>query len=358
LNKWGDRLLISKSPPAEGADGKKIRKKEIEELMEQSRVDDSVAVCFTDGSRHSRNARKKRTGAAYSILYGGEEVAKGAYGLGKRSNVYDAELCALAGTAGRLRQVVCAHPDIRRVVIFADSSSAIGGIVDPRPHPGQQFSLLFRSHVDSLFDLTQGELRIEVKWTPGHAGVFGNELVDRRAKEAASLRPVAGGTIAYARECTSRRPLKVWQKAWLDHPKTSWSDVGLSLPPSARPDQIWHEVGSDRGLSSRLAQVLTGHGHYGGYYRRFVPLERSGCSCGAELQSRKHVLTECPLYDHVRHHLENVDRHISMPRILGTPEGRQALIAFLRDSDTFQKKQEGTVANRPAPPAVPEPTFA
>jgi hypothetical protein len=188
--------------------------------------------------------------------------------------------------------------------------------------------------------------------------VFGNELVDRRAKEAASLRPVAGGTIAYARECTSRRPLKVWQKAWLDHPKTSWSDVGLSLPPSARPDQIWPEVGSDRGLSSRLAQVLTGHGHYGGYYRRFVPLERSGCSCGAELQSREHVLTECPRYDHVRHHLENVDRHISMPRILGTPEGRQALIAFLRDSDAFQKKQEGTVADRPAPPAVPEPTFA
>jgi hypothetical protein len=112
------------------------------------------------------------------------------------------------------------------------------------------------------------------------------------------------------------------------------------------------------GLSSRLAQVLTGHGHYGGYYRRFVPLERSDCRCGAELQSREHILTECPLYDHVRHHLEKVDRHISLPRILGTPEGRQALIAFLRDSDAFQKKQEGTVADRPAPPAVPEPTIA
>jgi hypothetical protein len=47
--------------------------------MEQSRVDDSVAICFTDGSRHSRNTRKKQTGAAYSILYGGEELAKGAY---------------------------------------------------------------------------------------------------------------------------------------------------------------------------------------------------------------------------------------------------------------------------------------
>jgi ribonuclease HI len=355
-NKWGNRVTISQFPQAKGGEGKKMRKKEIENLMEQSRTDESLIVCFTDGSRHARNSASKRTGAAYSILYGGNEVAKGAYGLGKRSNIYDAELCALTGTASRLRQMVQTYPAIKQIVIFADSSSAIGAAIDPRPHPGQQFSLLFRSHVDSLFDLTQGDLRIEVKWTPGHAGVFGNELVDRRAKEAASLRPVAGGTIAYARERASRRTLKVWQEAWLEHPKSSWSDVGLSLPPSTRPDQIWHEVGDDRALSSRLAQILTGHGHFGDYYRRFVPTERPGCSCGADVQSREHILGQCPLYDHVRHHLEKVDPHLSLPTILGTLEGRQALVAFLRDSDAFQKKREGEEASQPPPSVVPEPT--
>jgi ribonuclease HI len=337
-NKWGHRLLISGTPPAKGNDGKLLRAKEIQELMERSRADPSMLMCFTDGSRHSRNRRsKKQTGAAYSILHGGNEIAKGSFGLGKRSNVYDAELCALTAVAGRLRSVTSDNPDINRVFIFADSSSAIGAILDAKPHPGQQFSLLFRSHIDQIFSSAQGDLRVEVKWTPGHAGVFGNELVDRRAKEAITLQPVAGGTIAYARERASRKPLKQWRKAWLAHPKTSWSDVGLSMPPTKRPNEIWADCGSDRGLSSRLAQVLTGHGHYGDYYRRFVPTERTDCPCGAQRQTREHILWECPIHAHARHHLETAVPSLSLPILLGTPEGRRALVAFLKDSSAFQK---------------------
>jgi hypothetical protein len=104
--------------------------------------------------------------------------------------------------------------------------------------------------------------------------------------------------------------------------------------------------------------VTWGHGHFGDYYRRFVPTERSGCRCGADVQSREHILGQCPLYDHVRHHLEKVDPHLSLPTILGTPEGRQALVAFLRDFDAFQKKQEGGEALQLSPSAVPEPTDA
>ncbi|KAJ6537273.1 hypothetical protein DFH09DRAFT_930974 [Mycena vulgaris] len=78
----------------------------------------------------------------------------------------------------------------------------------------------------------------------------------------------------------------------------------------------------------------------GQYYAKFVPSENVDCPCGEVFQTREHLLRECPLYEDQRHILEKASRDISLPEILGTKEGIDALAEFLDKSGVFTKTGE------------------
>lgn len=138
-DRWGSRLNICGTVPSAGKE-KEARRRMIGDLMEASLSDPSLLLIFTDGSRHAKHDdRKKRTGAAFTYLHGGEEIRRGSYGLGRCTNAFDAEMLALAAASGQLTQITTDHPEIRRVYLFADSSAAISRIYDVGPHPGQTF---------------------------------------------------------------------------------------------------------------------------------------------------------------------------------------------------------------------------
>ncbi|KAI0057604.1 hypothetical protein BV25DRAFT_1779343, partial [Artomyces pyxidatus] len=92
-----------------------------------------------------------------------------------------------------------------------------------------------------------------------------------------------------------------------------------------------------RATLSRIIQVLTGHCFVGAYYARFVPLESTQCPCGHPVQTREHVLTQCRLHTWARRHLRNVSDTLSLPIILGTPDGVCALQRFIEESGAFSK---------------------
>jgi xanthine/CO dehydrogenase XdhC/CoxF family maturation factor len=119
--------------------------------------------------------------------------------------------------------------------------------------------------------------------------------------------------------------------------------VSLRTLPSQKLENIWSDIASDRALSSRLAQVLAGHGFFGGYYRRFVPSESPLCPCGEHIETREHVLVLCPLHEHARHILREASPNLELAYILGSHNGRAALANFLRKTTAFQKR-----AARPA----------
>jgi hypothetical protein len=82
---------------------------------------------------------------------------------------------------------------------------------------------------------------------------------------------------------------------------------------------------------------LLGHGFFGEYYSRHVPSEDVSCPCGFWLQTRGHLLADCPLFEQHRHHLRKASASCDENIILGTAKGRAALMLFLRDSDAFKK---------------------
>ncbi|CAA7267377.1 unnamed protein product [Cyclocybe aegerita] len=72
-----------------------------------------------------------------------------------------------------------------------------------------------------------------------------------------------------------------------------WPD-GRLLQPSYLNGGPWLSTfGHSITEFARVCQCITGHAPIGAYYRRFKINEPHGCTCGAALQSRQHVLFRC-----------------------------------------------------------------
>src|SRR5258708_23871372 len=80
---------------------------------------------------------------------------------------------------------------------------------------------------------------------------------------------------------------------------------------------------------SRLTQLRTGHAFIGQYYRRFVPTEAVDCSCGDPIETRLHILQECPPYEEGQNLLNNDEKQFRLAQSLGTHAGSTSVTSFL-----------------------------
>ncbi|KAJ7138549.1 hypothetical protein C8R43DRAFT_865407, partial [Mycena crocata] len=62
--------------------------------------------------------------------------------------------------------------------------------------------------------------------------------------------------------------------------------------------------------------------------------------CGEPFQTREHVQRECERYEEHRSVLREFSDRLSLPDILGTEKGPQALATFLQKSGVFTKTGE------------------
>ena len=99
-------------------------------------------------------------------------------------------------------------------------------------------------------------------------------------------------------------------------------------------------------IYGQLIQCHTGHAFMGEYYNKHVPTEDRTCPCGDPLQSRDHILTACPTYENQRQALKDASEDLVTSDILGTKEGIEVLVQFLRATNAFKKHR---------PPEVPPP---
>jgi hypothetical protein len=94
-----------------------------------------------------------------------------------------------------------------------------------------------------------------------------------------------------------------------------------------------------------------GHTHIGGYYHRFrIHMESEECQCSAALQTRHHILLDCPLLRKHRHLLRPTGslRLTPYEKLMGCHKDIARLVKFLKASQAMDKRPN--TCNRPTPP--------
>ncbi|KAG9224404.1 hypothetical protein CCMSSC00406_0009446 [Pleurotus cornucopiae] len=252
------------------------------------------------------------------MYHQGLEILSRRLGLGTKTDNFDGEMYALANAARHLHNITEKFPTVSAIRLFADNTSAIDSINNPNPHPAQSASIIFRKHVNTLL-ATHPQLAISINWSPGHAGIKGNERADSLAKSATTLPSVISSSL------TNR--------------KRNQAALATARPPSTRLRKFQREFNGSRALYSRTMQAATGHGFIGEYYSRFnVSSESTECPCGrADPQTREHILISCPLYKHARGALQAVSSDLSLDFLFGTDKGLTAVADFLHRCSAFRK---------------------
>ena len=312
------------------------------------------ALCiYTDGSKLN-NSGFFRVGAAAVAYHHGNEITNSKIGLGGHAEVFDAEMAAIAKAATLATNLIEELPNINQILIFSDSAAAIRAIVDPKPSSAQFFTLNFHNQIRPILE-THPDLSITIAWCPSHCGIPGNERADSLAKEATSL----GCQIPFSttRSNAKRRAksaiIKLWQKDWKNTPKVGRFAIANRTPPSLNPSKHFKHLKDKREIFGRVIQCRTGHAYTGEFRQSFLPLspDPTACQCDEEtLESRSHILLECPRYDQYRKILEKGARYLALPVLLGSDKGISALAKFIQKSGAFSRT--GTPYTAPTAPSL------
>ncbi|CAA7270785.1 unnamed protein product [Cyclocybe aegerita] len=288
LDHYADRIHFDERDPTQD------RRPYLDELIAKARADPLTVLAATDGSVPQSN-QYQATSAA--IIYKGHRELKRTCYVSGRVTAPDTELNAIS-CAVRLavKQANCQH-----IMVFTDSMGSAHRAVDPSVHSGQAFSLAVCCALQEWFEADDFH-RITFVYIPsalqwdihGEAHKYVTELKVRVGRRKTD------NSIDVLRSWAAHSVLDSWSSTFQD-PTYQGSEFlelqqpdGQPLQPSYLNRGPWlstfrHSITE----FARVCQCITGHAPIGAYYRRFKINEPHGCTCGAALQSRQHVLLCC-----------------------------------------------------------------
>ncbi|CAA7267572.1 unnamed protein product [Cyclocybe aegerita] len=253
-----------------------------------------IALAATDGSVPQSNQYQA---ASAAIIYKGHHKLERTRYVSGRVTTPDAELNAIS-CAVRLavKRANCQH-----IMVFTDSMGSAHRAVDPGVHSGQAFSLSVCRvlqewfEADDLCRITFVYVPSALRWDiHGEAHKYVTELKVRVGRRKTD------NSIDALRSRVAHSVLDSWNSTFQD-PTYRGSEFLELQQPDGRPLQPSYLNGgpwlSTFGHSitefARVCPCITGHAPIGAYYRRFKINEPHGCTCGAALQSRQHILFRC-----------------------------------------------------------------
>ncbi|CAA7261906.1 unnamed protein product [Cyclocybe aegerita] len=262
LDHYADRLHFDERDPGQD------RRPYLDELIAKARADPLTVLAATDGSVPQSNQYQA---ASAAIIYKGHPV--------------DNRIMSLAELPPQMRNSM---PSPHRAV-------------DPGVHSGQAFSLsVCRAlqewfEADDLRRITFVYVPSAMRWDiHGEAHKYVTELKVRVGCRKTD------NSIDALRSQAAHSVLDSWNSTFQD-PTYRGSEFLELQQPDRRPLQPSYLNGgpwlSTFGHSitefARVCRCITGHAPIGAYYRRFKINEPHGCTCGAALQSRQHILFRC-----------------------------------------------------------------
>ena len=220
----------------------------------------------------------------------------------------------------------------KRATIYTDISLTIYSLKNPRNHK----SLIHKIR-EKVIALEEHKWKIQLTWVKAHVGLYGNEIADKLAKEAATDRSLQA--------CYDKIPKSVILNELRDESRAKW-EIEWHNTNNGKVTKWFFPYVRDRlktklNVSSSFTAVLTGHVKTKAYLQRFHIIENSTCPCNKSEQSIDQLLYECDLVKQERNILiKQIQKTEKWPVTKNTHISKQQK-HFKRfvDSIDFQKLQ-------------------
>ncbi|KAG5733033.1 putative 115 kDa protein in type-1 retrotransposable element [Termitomyces sp. T112] len=322
-------------------------KDEAEERERNNRADVRI---YMDGSGHHGNI-----GAAAVLYREGQKakVMRKRIGGEEKHTVFEGECVGQAMGFELLRREVRGRNRGRRriqtVTVGTDNQAGMKALEAPGRGTARYIVDEILKGIQKVREIDPS-MRIRVYWTPGHAGIPGNERADREAKKAAEGKDTETKGLALL-----RKPLKASRAAVLATHKKRWREAARehirkaprfdrlrAVDPNA-PDMrnILQTLASvPRRHASILTQLRTGHCPLNQYLHRFKKADSPICgACNQAEETVEHFLVHCEAYRTQRNTLfrEADLRTAPMSRLLSDASVVKALFQFINSTGRFRR---------------------
>ena len=196
------------------------------------------------------------------------------------------------------------HKEATQILIFTDCIAAARLAIDPSAHSGQGHSLDVCRNLLAWFQ-QEGEHTVTFIQVPSikewgiHKGA--HDFVG-------GLPPISVGrhpqnSLDRVRQDITSKCLDSWitqfqRPEYAGHHFLHLNDLkGKPLQPTYLNGGTWlKSVDASHSLTARFARCVLNHAPIGAYYQRFNMDEPTACVCGTALETRTHVLNQCPRY--------------------------------------------------------------
>ncbi|MEW8548738.1 MAG: hypothetical protein AB2693_34990, partial [Candidatus Thiodiazotropha sp.] len=150
-----------------------------------------------------------------------------------------------------------------------------------------------------ITDLQSRGWTIDIKWTPGHSDIAGNEVADRLAKAAASEAKQLGEETSVVTIQDIKRHARItallkWQDRW-DIGKTG-REFYICKPNIKAKTRLDFP---DNTTFKHILQLRTGYCILNEYRHKLGQVDTDLCVCGS-VETVEHYLCECPQYEDAR----------------------------------------------------------
>ncbi|KAM3487992.1 hypothetical protein MY3957_008722 [Beauveria namnaoensis] len=210
-------------------------------------------VVFSDGSKTDTDT----AGYGFAVFHHGQLLDWGSGQLGQRE-VFDAEIHgALAGLKAAMQQ----NSRLEPITVCMDNRSVIDCIGTTAADSSQACFREFQKIGDRHPHL------ISIKWSPGHTGIFGNELADQLAKHGATLPTNEHLPSVSYRKRQMKMQITIDHRAWwASVERTEYLKLGLGAELKKLP-----ELSLPRRVLGYLLTARSQHGDFAEYHERFHP---------------------------------------------------------------------------------------